>query len=46
MGEGSNIFTPFQIDFGCQMTIGKYVFINHNFTAMAARPKPIKKLRD
>ncbi len=36
MGEGSNIFTPFQIDFGCQMTIGKYVFINHNFTAMAA----------
>ena len=36
MGEGSNIFTPFQIDFGCQMNIGKAVFINHNFTAMAA----------
>lgn len=36
MGEGSNIFTPFQIDFGCQMHIGKAVFINHNFTAMAA----------
>lgn len=36
MGDGSNIFTPFQIDFGCQMQIGKAVFINHNFTAMAA----------
>ena len=36
MGEGSAIFTPFQIDFGRQMHIGRNVFINQNFTAMAA----------
>ncbi len=29
------IFTPVQIDFPKQMTFGKGVFINHNFTAMS-----------
>lgn len=33
--EGLGIFTPTQIDFPKQITFGKNVFINHNFTAMS-----------
>ncbi len=33
--EGLGVFTPTQIDFPKQMTFGKRVFINHNFTAMS-----------
>lgn len=33
--EGLGIFTPTQIDFPGQITFGKHVFINHNFTAMS-----------
>ncbi len=33
--EGLGLFTPVQIDFPKQMTFGKGVFINHNFTAMS-----------
>ena len=29
------LFTPTQIDFPKQITFGKHVFINHNFTAMS-----------
>ena len=32
----SYIIPPMQIDFGCQMKIGKGVFINHSLTCMAA----------
>ncbi|MDY6257757.1 MAG: DapH/DapD/GlmU-related protein [Bacteroidaceae bacterium] len=32
----SYIMPPFQIDFGCQMKIGKGVFVNHSLTCMAA----------
>ena len=32
----SYIMPPMQIDFGCQMKIGKGVFINHSLTCMAA----------
>ena len=33
--EGLGMFTPTQIDFPKQITFGKHVFINHNFTAMS-----------
>ena len=33
--EGLGVFTPTQIDFPRQITFGKHVFINHNFTAMS-----------
>jgi len=33
--EGLGVFTPTQIDFPKQITFGKHVFINHNFTAMS-----------
>ena len=33
--EGLGLFTPAQIDFPKQITFGKHVFINHNFTAMS-----------
>ena len=33
--EGLGLFTPTQIDFPKQITFGKHVFINHNFTAMS-----------
>lgn len=33
--EGLGVFTPTQIDFPKQITFGKRVFINHNFTAMS-----------
>ena len=33
---GTNIMTPVQIDFGCQMKLGKQVFINHSCTCMSA----------
>lgn len=32
----SYIMPPLQIDFGCQMRIGKGVFVNHSLTCMAA----------
>ena len=32
----SYIMPPMQIDFGCQMKIGKNVFVNHSLTCMAA----------
>ena len=32
----SYIMPPLQIDFGCQMKIGKSVFVNHSLTCMAA----------
>ena len=32
----SYIMPPLQIDFGCQMKIGKGVFVNHSLTCMAA----------
>ena len=32
----SYIMPPMQIDFGCQMKMGKGVFINHSLTCMAA----------
>ena len=32
----SYIMPPMQIDFGCQMKIGKGVFVNHSLTCMAA----------
>ena len=32
----SYIMPPLQIDFACQMQIGKHVFINHSLTCMAA----------
>ncbi len=35
MPDGLGIFTPTQIDFPKQITFGKHVFINHNFTAMS-----------
>lgn len=34
--ETTFISTPFEIDFGCQMTLGKGVFINHSLTVMSA----------
>ena len=33
--DGLGIFTPTQIDFPKQITFGRHVFINHNFTAMS-----------
>ena len=33
--EGLGLFTPTQIDFPKQITFGKHIFINHNFTAMS-----------
>lgn len=33
--EGLGVFTPTQIDFPKQITFGRHVFINHNFTAMS-----------
>ncbi len=33
--EGLGVFTPMQIDFPKQITFGRHVFINHNFTAMS-----------
>ncbi len=33
--DGLGIFTPTQIDFPMQITFGRHVFINHNFTAMS-----------
>ena len=33
--EGLGVFTPTQIDFPKQISFGKHVFINHNFTAMS-----------
>ncbi len=33
--EELGIFTPIQIDFPKQITFGRHVFINHNFTAMS-----------
>jgi acetyltransferase-like isoleucine patch superfamily enzyme len=33
--EHTDIFTPVQIDFGCNLKIGKHVFINHSLTVMA-----------
>ena len=33
--EGLGVFTPTQIDFPKQITFGKHIFINHNFTAMS-----------
>ena len=32
----SYIMPPLQIDFGCQMKVGKGVFVNHSLTCMAA----------
>ena len=32
----SYLMPPFQIDYACQMTIGKGVFVNHSLTCMAA----------
>jgi acetyltransferase-like isoleucine patch superfamily enzyme len=36
LDETSYIMPPLQIDFGCQMKLGKQVFINHSLTCMAA----------
>ena len=36
LDETSYIMPPLQIDFACQMQIGKHVFINHSLTCMAA----------
>ena len=36
LDESSYIISPLQIDFGCQMQLGKQVFINHSLTCMAA----------
>ena len=36
MDATSYIMPPMQIDFGCQMKIGKGVFVNHSLTCMAA----------
>jgi len=35
LDETSAIFTPAQIDMGKRLKVGKHVFINHSFTAMA-----------
>ena len=32
----SYLMPPFQIDFGCQMKVGRGVFVNHSLTCMAA----------
>jgi Acetyltransferase (isoleucine patch superfamily) len=34
--EGTAIMSPFYIDFGSQLKLGKQVFINHNCTCMTA----------
>lgn len=36
LDQTSYIMPPFQIDFGCQIKIGKNVFVNHSLTCMAA----------
>ena len=36
LDKTSYIMPPMQIDFGCQMKIGKSVFVNHSLTCMAA----------
>jgi acetyltransferase-like isoleucine patch superfamily enzyme len=35
LDDTSTIFTPAQIDMGKRLKVGKHVFINHSFTAMA-----------
>ena len=36
LDKTSYLMPPLQIDFGCQMQIGKGVFVNHSLTCMAA----------
>ena len=36
LDETSYIMPPLQVDFACQMRLGKRVFINHSLTCMAA----------
>ena len=36
LDKTSYLMPPIQIDFGCQMRIGKGVFVNHSLTCMAA----------
>ena len=36
LDKSSYLMPPIQIDFACQMTIGKNVFVNHSLTCMAA----------
>ena len=36
LDKTSYLMPPIQIDFGCQMKIGKGVFVNHSLTCMAA----------
>ena len=36
LDKSSYLMPPVQIDFGCQMKIGKGVFVNHSLTCMAA----------
>ena len=36
LDETSYIMPPLQVDFACQMRLGKHVFINHSLTCMAA----------
>ena len=36
LDETTYIMPPLQVDFACQMQIGKQVFINHSLTCMAA----------
>ena len=36
LDQTSYLMPPIQIDFACQMKIGKRVFVNHSLTCMAA----------
>ena len=36
LGKNASFLPPFQIDLGCQITIGDNAFVNHSFTASAA----------
>ena len=36
LDASSYLMPPLQVDFACQMTIGKGVFVNHSLTCMAA----------
>lgn len=36
LSEGSYFTPPFQVDYACQMMIGKNVFANHSLTCMSA----------
>lgn len=36
LDQTSYLMPPLQIDFGCQMKVGKGVFVNHSLTCMAA----------